>query len=80
MSTKSLIKKCIENLQSKGYVIPDKAEFYKDRNGNVGMKVGEYIHSCHVDTTDILILLIGINTENRDPYIREIWNYGFEKI
>lgn len=51
-------KKASKELSSRGFVVPGKAEFYRVlKNGRVGMKVGEYIHECHLGSTTIYILL-----------------------
>lgn len=45
-------------LVSRGIVIPNDAEFYQVvKDGRIGMKVGAYTHSCHVDTSDFVVLL-----------------------
>lgn len=49
-----------KELRSRGFIIPTDAEFYiVGKTGRVGMKVGGYTHSCHVETTDIVVLFFG---------------------
>lgn len=62
-------------LHTFGFIIPKDAEFYtvkeKDENyEKIGMKVGEYTHSCHVDTTDFYILLF-FNEKTNNVYLKE---------
>lgn len=49
-----------------GYVIPTTSKFWRIRSGQhrgcYGYQVGRYTHSCHVDTTDFIVLLV--NTKN----------------
>ena len=44
---------------NKGYIINRETEFYKtfDNLEMIGMKVGQYSHSCHVDSSDFVVLL-----------------------
>jgi hypothetical protein len=49
------------DLETFGYIVPENAEFYivktNDKNqGKIGMKVGNYSHSCHIEQTDFVIL------------------------
>lgn len=62
-----------------GYQIPSNAEFYcEKRDGNrVGMKIGEYVHVCHIDTTDIFVLLY--MTEDGDV-VDTVANFWLERI
>lgn len=49
-------------LNTFGYIIPTNAEFYIVKHGEewhkglIGMKVGGYTHSCHVDSTNYIVL------------------------
>lgn len=45
-----------------GFIVPDSSDFYYNRELNkFGLKVGEYFHSCHVDSTHIVVLLTNIH-------------------
>lgn len=47
-----------KELSSRGIIVPIGAEFYRVvKDGRIGMKVGEYTHSCHIDTMDFVVLL-----------------------
>jgi len=47
-----------KQLSSHGIVVPVGAEFYLVvKDGRLGMKVGSYTHSCHIETSDFVILL-----------------------
>lgn len=61
-------KRC---LKSFGFIIPKDAEFYKTEKNGIGMKVGHYVHSCHVDTTDIYVLL-HIDEDGKTK-VKEYW-------
>ena len=45
-----------------GFVIPTTSKFYRINGGKhrgcYGYQVGRYTHSCHVDTTDFIVLLV----------------------
>ena len=45
-----------------GYIIPTTSKFWRIRSGVhrgcYGYQVGRYTHSCHVDTTDFIVLLV----------------------
>ncbi len=61
-------EKVLRAFTGSGFEIPKGAKFFKigtgDDIGLYGMQVGSYVHSCHIDTTDIIVLLIinGCNT------------------
>lgn len=45
-------------LSSRGIMVPNDAEFYRVvKDDRIGMKVGSYTHSCHIDTSDFVVLL-----------------------
>ena len=51
------IKKFQKELSSMGYIVANPV-FYRIRNGNkIGVRVGQYVHSCHIETSDIFVLL-----------------------
>lgn len=48
-----------------GYCVPEGAKFFRiltgEHDGCYGWQVGQYTHSCHVDTTELIVLLIYSN-------------------
>ncbi len=54
-----------------GFIIPKDAEFYKNVDGVVGMKVGGYTHNCHVESSDVVILFH--IDENNNHRLEEYW-------
>jgi hypothetical protein len=64
-------------LNTFGFMIPENAEFYKVlESGKIGMKVGGFEHSCHVESSNIVILLHfkgDLNENDRGAYIEEYW-------
>ncbi len=52
----------------RGFIIPEKARFFQTKINGIGMLVGEYCHSCHVEGSNIQILLHG------DTNIQEYWD------
>ena len=45
-----------------GYIVPTTSKFWRmcigEHRGCYGYQVGRYTHSCHVDTTDFIVLLV----------------------
>jgi len=74
----------IKTLQAFGFQFNESNEYYLvsgkigKKDGRIGVKVGEYVHSCHVDTTDILVLLF-LNEDGND-YVEDVWDFGAKKI
>lgn len=67
-----------KNLEAKGFKVVKDAEFYRV-GGYIGMKVGQYTHSCHIETSDILILLLSTYYDKvEDPRIQEFWDDGIK--
>lgn len=66
------LKKIIAHFANHGYVIPDDVEFYLVTRGTdknrIGMKVGKYIHSCEIETTDMIVLLFIDSNERVKAY------------
>lgn len=70
-----------------GYVIPTEANFWRvwsaEYNGCYGYQVGCYVHSCHVDTTDFIVLLLNDKKHNfivdsfDEMSLEKVW---YEKI
>ncbi len=48
-----------------GYIVPEDAKFFRIRTGEhdgcYGFQVGFYEHSCHVDSTDFIVLFVYTN-------------------
>lgn len=61
-----------------GYCVPEGAKFFRIRSGEYegcyGWQVGQYTHSCHVDTTDLIVLLVYSNNHkfNIEEYA-DLW-------
>ena len=45
--------------------------WYLSQDGLYGMEVGGYVHSCHIDTTDIKVLLV-ISENGRETLLKSI--------
>lgn len=65
------------DLETFGYIITENAEFYKvitnDKNqGKIGMKVGEFIHSCPIEQTNFIILFF---IDGYTSFIKEYSDY-----
>jgi len=60
-TNKKNIEKFKESLNSMGYSVTN-PEYYKITRGphedKVGVKVGSYLHSCHIESSDIIVLLV----------------------
>ena len=79
LKDKQLAKKALSILSKLGYFGYD-YEIYEYK-GYIGLKVGEFTHSCHVDTTDILLLLCPIlNGKEIGIKIVEDWGVFKNKI
>lgn len=76
----SPLEKFKHNLNTFGFLIPEFAEFYKvTENGKIGMKVGGFTHSCHVESSDVIILFH--MDEDSNHFIQEYWGcWDLEKI
>jgi hypothetical protein len=54
----------VRNFSAFGYQVPTNAKFYKTDSrlkqieNCYGMQIGQYVHSCHIDTTDFIVLLM----------------------
>ncbi len=71
------ITKLIESLQYKGYIVPKNARFFKNVTTNkYYMLVGDFQHSCHVDTSNFYALLdeCGELTKGNDSWWKEVYN------
>lgn len=64
-----------------GYQVPKGAKIWRvhprgeKKTGGYGMEVGEYVHSCHIDTTDFKVLLVVDNngTEHYVESFSDLW-------
>lgn len=64
-----------------GYIVPKNAVFWKvmapdDGFGGYGMEVGQYTHSCHIDTTDLKVLLVVNGDKHFTDSYADIWLKG----
>jgi hypothetical protein len=74
-------KEITDSFERFGFEVPKGAEFYKisefaTKRGHAcyGMKVGAYVHSCHIDTTDFIVLLIVDGLDNwTDSFGVDTW-------
>lgn len=63
-----------------GYEIPNGSKFWKigglqKGRGKYGFQVGQYTHSCHIDSTELIVLLV-IDGYNGNTYLEsysDIW-------
>jgi len=87
---KTMIKKCkpdkkefIKLLNSYGYQFDNTNEYYinnncgSENNGRIGVKVGKFSHSCHVESSDIFVLLF--IKENGETKVEEVWDIWASK-
>ena len=78
MAMKTEKEQFITELQARGFQFSSKNEYYKVKssgkyNNLIGVKVGEYVHSCHVDTTDLIVLMfLDLGNEFFDSFI-DLW-------
>jgi len=61
-----------------GYIVPPGSKFWKiggpvKSAGAYGMEVGAYVHSCHVDTTDLKVLLVVDGNEHFVESYSDFW-------
>jgi hypothetical protein len=61
-----------------GYIVPPTAKFWKIHGPNkglgaYGMEVGSYTHSCHIDTTDLKVLLVVDGNEHYVESYADLW-------
>ncbi len=79
----------IKELNGMGFLASSTNKFYsfKDKNKEliIGMKVGEYIHSCHVDSSDIYVLLCLKRNTNEyghlyDTYVTDVWDTWTKEV
>lgn len=66
-----------EEFSNFGYIIPDGAKIWRimggDLAGAYGMEVGRYTHSCHVDTTELVVLLVVDNSNHFVKDFSDLW-------
>ena len=71
----------IKQLTGFGFDVPDNAKFYKFRDKSetfcYGMQVGQYSHSCYIDTTDYIILLI---VKDNNTYVKEVCDFWTTQV
>jgi hypothetical protein len=77
-NTKKTREQVIREFDNFGYVVPPDAKFWKVHGadmgpGAYGMEVGSYTHSCHIDTTDLKVLLVVDGTEHYVDSFADLW-------
>lgn len=77
---KDVIKKLKERLSSSGYLFKS-PKYYKitdDKySGEIGVKVGEFYHSCHVESSDIYVILLNDLGGN---HLVEVWDMHAREV
>jgi len=78
-------QKLVDVYSGMGFLLPDGSKFWKINGlgkdeGLYGLQVGSFIHSCHVDSTDLIVLLIinGCNSYVDD--VSDFWLSNCIKI
>jgi len=57
-----------------GFQVPTGTNiWFIENEGFFGMEVGRYTHSCHVDTTDFIVLLVLGDTKNYVESFSDMW-------
>jgi hypothetical protein len=51
-------KEIVDEFQKKGYDVKPDTKFWRINNESVGMEIGRHEHSCHIDTIELIVLLI----------------------
>lgn len=73
--TKEELAKLVGKYSKWGFIVDKGARFWK-RDGEYHLEVGRYWHSCHVDSTHIIVLLM-INNDGKtrlvDDWHAELW-------
>lgn len=73
MAKKMSIEELLHEYGQFGYVVPKGSKFWKiggsgRGEGKYGMEVGRFTHSCHVDTTDLIVLLV---IDGHDTFVED---------
>ncbi len=71
----------IQEFHHFGYIVPAGAKFWKVNShgkghGGYGMELGRYEHSCHIDDTNLIALLVVKGTEHFTESYADIWLSG----
>lgn len=57
--------------EGSGYFTTGKSKFFEishgDHGGLYGLQVGQYTHSCHIDNTDFIVLLVIDSNQPHSP-------------
>lgn len=69
--------------KSRGYYLKPGDKFYKVKgqgrgNGFYGWQVGQYQHSCHIDTSDMIVLLIVEPGLHGETYVIDSYHMWLE--
>lgn len=71
----------LRNFTSHGFIVPKNSTIWKidykdgqEYDGYYGLEVGRITHSCHIDTTDFIILMIMDKNGNaKFDYYSDLW-------
>lgn len=69
----------VKMFTSFGYTVPKGAKIWRvhprgeKTEGGYGMEVGKYEHSCHIDTTDFIVLLVVSGTDSYVESYGDLW-------
>ena len=82
--TKELV---IKELEGRGFLTKGR-KFYEFRRGDdtfVGMQVGEYVHCCHIEISDIKVLLCikskdSYYSKYYDTFLEEVWDLWDKEV
>lgn len=63
-ATTKTVPELVKIFEGSGYSIPSNSKFWRiqsgDYRGCYGYQVGQYTHSCHIDTTDFIVLFVNV--------------------
>lgn len=77
-------EKFIKELQDRGFNFDNKNIYYKvipkdefKDNNLIGVKVGAFTHSCHIETMDFIVLMF---LDLGGDFVKSYWEKEIEKI
>lgn len=71
--------KILDSFRRMGYICPAGAAFWRIKSvkdgytGLYGMQIGRYSHSCHIDSTDFIVLLIMHGNSDSTCSFSDFW-------
>lgn len=77
--TKHTKEEIVKMFTDFGYTVPPGAKIWRvhprgdKKDGGYGMEVGRYEHSCHIDTTDFIVLLVVSGTDCYVERFSDLW-------